>query len=158
LKEHFECTDLKNVTLLDQTKIKDRDHLTEIYKNIPEEWEGLIVRKDAPSLFKRSNNLLKLKKFKEGEYKVSSVHNEYKLIDGVQTFCCTSLSIHYKGNIVGVGSGINDMQRVEWYKDSKKIIGKLVTIKYFEETTDKNGKPSLRFPVLKAIHGERRDT
>ena len=34
----------------------------------------------------------------------------------------------------------------------------LMIVKYFEECKDKNGKLSLRFPTLKAIHGRKRLT
>ena len=37
------------------------------------------------------------------------------------------------------------------------IVGKIVTIKYFEETRNKNGSYSLRFPVVKTVHGAKRE-
>ena len=41
-------------------------------------------------------------------------------------------------------------------KEHNKILGKIVTIKYFEESQNKAGQYSLRFPVLKIIHGDER--
>lgn len=37
------------------------------------------------------------------------------------------------------------------------IVGKIVTIKYFEETRNKNGSYSLRFPVVKTVHRAKRE-
>jgi DNA ligase-1 len=50
-----------------------------------------------------------------------------------------------------------DMRRL-WTKDPSLILGKTITVKYFEETIDKNGNKSLRFPTLKTIHGIERNT
>ena len=33
-----------------------------------------------------------------------------------------------------------------------EIMGKQITVQYFEETTNKNGTHSLRFPVIKAVY------
>jgi hypothetical protein len=57
-----------------------------------------------------------------------------------------------------VGSGISKEQRILWRKDPSKIIGKEVTIQYFEETMDsKTGMFSLRFPVLKHVYDKKRE-
>jgi DNA ligase-1 len=48
-------------------------------------------------------------------------------------------------------------QRKEFYEDPTKIIGKTVTVAYFEETQNEQGLYSLRFPVVKAIYDEDRD-
>ena len=70
----------------------------------------------------------------------------------------SSIIIHHKGNSVGVGSGFTVDQRQEFYKNPKKILGKIATIQYFEETKNQNGGISLRFPTFKYLHGEERDT
>jgi DNA ligase-1 len=72
--------------------------------------------------------------------------------------CVGSIVIEHKGCKVDVGSGLSDEQRIEWYHNPELIIGKVVTIQYFEETYDsKTNLPSLRFPTLKIIHGEKRE-
>ena len=63
-----------------------------------------------------------------------------------------SLIIEHKGNDVNVGSGLSREQRIAWMKKPSKIIGKTVTIKYFEETKNKAGEYSLRFPTLKYVY------
>ena len=57
-----------------------------------------------------------------------------------------------------VGSGISKEQRIAWYEDPARIVGKTVTIQYFEETKDsKTGEYSLRFPILKYMYESERD-
>jgi DNA ligase-1 len=68
----------------------------------------------------------------------------------------SKIVIRHKGNPVGVGSGLSIEQRLEWHKDPSKVIGKIVTIQYFQETTT-NGVSSLRFPVLKWKYDGERD-
>jgi DNA ligase-1 len=68
----------------------------------------------------------------------------------------SNIVIEHKGNTVDVGSGFNLAERRRYYKNPEEILGKVVTVQYFEETTDQNGKHSLRFPVLKVIHGAER--
>ena len=124
-------------------------------------WEGLMFRKDVGYEGKRTQNLLKYKMFNDAEYKVIGVEegDAQELKDGVmkKIKCVGALVIEHKGNKVGVGTGLSLQQRKRWYEHPEEIVGKTVTIKYFEETTDQNGNPSLRFPVLKAIYDEERD-
>ena len=68
----------------------------------------------------------------------------------------TNVTIKHKGNVVSVGSGFTIDQRKSFYKSPSKILGKVITVQYFEESQNQNGGRSLRFPVVKAIHGEKR--
>lgn len=130
-------------------------------KVIDNGWEGLIARKDVPYENKRSANMLKIKSFTDEEFKVIGVEegDAQELINGVMVKikCVGALTIEYKGNKVGVGTGLSLEQRKRWYEHPEEIIGKVITVKYFESTIDQNGKPSLRFPVLKAIYEGERD-
>lgn len=141
---------LKNIIFVRQTLIHSEEDLKTMFENIPDEWEGLILRK-YPTLFKRSNNLLKLKSFKEIDLIVTGITITEKYINGDHINCVAAIIVLYNGEHVGVGSGITDNQRIEWYHDNDKILGKEVTIKYFSESHDKNGKRSLQFPTLKCI-------
>lgn len=128
-----------------------------------EGWEGLIARKKVAYEGKRSKSLLKLKKFVDDEYTVIGVeHGEDKFLDPVtgkktRKKCVNKLIIEHKGEEVRVGSGLSESQKLGWLNNESKIIGQTITVKYFEESTDKNGKKSLRFPVLKTIHGKKRE-
>lgn len=125
------------------------------------EWEGLIARKNAPYKGKRSRDMLKLKNFYDDEYVVKDVelgtmqivdNGKEKVIDAL-----TAVIIEHKGYEVGVGSGFNIKQRQEFFKNPKKIIGKTITVQFFEETRSQNGGISLRFPTVKYIYDGKRD-
>jgi len=49
-------------------------------------------------------------------------------------------------------------QRQEFYKNPSNIMGKLINVQYFEETTNEKGGISLRFPTFKYLYEEDRDT
>lgn len=82
-------------------------------------------------------------------------------LDFVESYSDTRLMvskivIRHKGNPVGVGSGLSIDQRIEWHADPSKVVGKTVTIQYFQETVT-DGVASLRFPVLKWKYDGERD-
>ena len=56
---------------------------------------------------------------------------------------------------VKVGSGFTQEQRLEYMDGS--IVGKIITVQYFEETNNDKGGISLRFPTVKVIHGDKRE-
>jgi len=60
-----------------------------------------------------------------------------------------AIEVKYKGNIVKVGSGFSDVMRDEIWKNKNKYMGKTAEIVYFEETSNKAGGISLRFPTFK---------
>ena len=63
--------------------------------------------------------------------------------------------IEHKGHRVKVGSGFSQDQRIQYMTDN--IIGKLITVQYFEETYNQKGGISLRFPTVKHIYEGNRD-
>jgi DNA ligase-1 len=53
---------------------------------------------------------------------------------------------------VRVGSGLSDEDRAYFWNNQDKIIGKYITVKYFETSTDsKTGLESLRFPIYMRV-------
>lgn len=147
---------------LEQQKIKSKSQIEDMMKKAAKcGWEGLILRKDVGYKGKRSSDLLKIKKFFDDEYKVIDIETgPYPISNsgGIEEYenVVTRVNILHKGNIVGVGSGFSLKQRREFFKDPSKIIGKIITVQYFEEI-ETNGEFSLRFPTIKVIHGEERD-
>jgi DNA ligase-1 len=122
-------------------------------------WEGLMIRKDVGYKGKRSSDLQKLKKFHDDEYTVLEVHTG--LMDdgkGSKIEVVTQITIDLgDGNTCDVGSGFTREERLHFLANPNDIIGKIITVKYFEKTVDKNGVPSLRFPIFKGIHGDKRE-
>jgi DNA ligase-1 len=162
LFENYHDSCFKHIRLVSQIRVTSEKHLIDLSTNaVKEGWEGLILRKDAHYKGKRSNDLLKVKKFHDAEYEVVGI--ETGLIryikDGVDTSeeMLSGVNILHKGNTVGVGSGFSMEQRKDFFSNPEKIIGKIITVNYFEETKDQHGNFSLRFPTVKYIHGEKRE-
>ncbi len=143
-----------------QTLITDQSHFE--YWNTVENkdsWEGLMLRKDVGYEGKRTKNLVKVKSFHDAEYEVLGwdVDNHEVVRDG-KSESMTMLSqvwIEHKGHIVKVGSGFTQDQRLDYMDGS--IVGKTITVQYFEETHNQEGGISLRFPTVKIVHGDKRE-
>lgn len=126
-------------------------------------WEGLIVRKDSEYQGKRTNEVLKVKRFETEEYKVVDTcvgpyqvqNKDSGLMETIETM--VSVTILHKNFPVSVGSGFTVEERKQFYKDPSKIKGKIISVQYFEETTGKDGDVSLRFPTFKGLYGDKRD-
>ena len=69
----------------------------------------------------------------------------------------SNIVIEHKGYPVSVGSGFSLDQRKHYMKNPKAIIGKTVTVQYFEESKNQEGGISLRFPTVKHIYDNGRD-
>ena len=169
--------------ILEQTPIKDQSHFEELVAHASKmEWEGLILRNlDAGYEGKRSKNLLKVKKFHDFEAVVEKIEtgliahtiyigsngilhekpSDYKKSDyetkTVNSEMLTNAIISYKGEKVSVGSGFSIRERILFADNPEKLIGKTITVQYFEESKNKDGKISLRFPTVKYIYDEKRD-
>jgi DNA ligase-1 len=149
------------LSVLAQEQIKDDDHFQEWVKKASDYgWEGVMVRANEPYKGKRSKDLLKVKKFFDDEYKVIDTEmGDFRYVKDSAEWEETMLScvmIQHKNNIVRVGSGFTIEQRQEFYQDPSKILGKIITVQYFEETKNQDGGISLRFPTFKILHGSAR--
>ena len=145
---------------LDQHIIKDDKHFN-IWKQLAnnDNWEGFMIRKDTFYEGKRSKNLLKVKSFFDAEYEVLGFDvDQHEVVRDGKSVSMTMLSqvwIEHKGHLVKVGSGFSQEQRLEYMDGS--IVGKLITVQYFEETHNDKGGISLRFPTVKHIYENERD-
>lgn len=108
--------------------------------------EGIMINiYDAPYEFKRTNNLLKCKKFQSCDLRVVGFEEGTgKYIGMLGALIC-----EYKDGTVKVGSGLTDELRKEIWKDTSKYENIIIEVSYFEETKDSTGKESLRFPTFK---------
>ena len=129
-----------------------------------EGWEGLMLRKNVGYEGKRTKNLLKVKEFFTEEFKVighntgpfRAINEETGLEETIKTL--TSVSIMYKDKyLVEVGSGFSLAQRKEFFEHPDRILEKTITVQYFEESKNKQGGLSLRFPTMKHIWENGRD-
>ena len=161
LREVMKNNSCACLSVLAQEKIKDDDHFQEWVKKAADYgWEGVMLRANEPYKGKRSKDLLKVKKFFDNEYKVIDTEmGDFRYVKDSAEWEETMLScvmIQHKNNIVRVGSGFTIEQRQEFYQDPSKIVGKIITVQYFEETKNQDGGISLRFPTFKVLHGSAR--
>lgn len=96
---------------------------------------------------KRSNDLLKVKKFDSCDIYCTGVEEGTGKYEGT----LGAIICDYKGYKLKVGSGLTDEQRDYYWKHQSEIVNRIVEIKYFEESSDKEGNLSLRFPVFKCV-------
>ena len=162
LTEAMKKNTCKCLSVLEQDRIKDDDHFAEwVSKSNKQKWEGLMLRADEPYKGKRSKDLLKYKSFFDDEYEVIDVEfGPFRYVkDGAECeeTMLSCVMIQHKGHTVRVGSGFSIEQRQEFYKNPKKILGKIILVQYFEETENEKGGISLRFPTFKYLYGETRE-
>ena len=145
---------------LQQYIITGDDHFEQWSKlSSDNNWEGFMLRKDAGYEGKRGKNLLKVKKFFDAEYKVIDFDiDDHEVVRDGQSVTLQLLAqvyIEHKGHRVKVGSGFTQEQRLQYMDGS--IVGKIITVQYFEETKNDKGGISLRFPTMKHVHGDKRE-
>lgn len=136
------------VKVLYTAKCEDEAELTGFYEHwIDEGYEGQIVRLDKPYENKRSKNLLKRKEFIDDEFVVVDIVEGEGGRTGTAGYM--ELSLHganghktFRSNIKGNFDFLKQVLR-----DRKKLIGEMVTVRYFCLTPD--GIP--RFPYVVAI-------
>ena len=121
-------------------------------------WEGFMLRKNVGYEGKRTKNLVKVKSFHDAEYKVIDFDiDDHEVVRDGKSETIKMLAqvwIEHKGYKVKVGSGWSQDQRLQYMDGS--IVGKIITVQYFEETYNDKGEISLRFPTVKIVHGEER--
>jgi DNA ligase-1 len=123
-------------------------------------WEGLILRNDVGYEGKRGKNMLKSKSFQDAEYTVVGYEiGPFRMIENgkeVTKDVLSNVVIKHKGNDVSVGSGFTIEEREYYIQHPNEIVGSVITVKYFQESKNQDGKYSLRFPTVKVIHGKKR--
>ena len=128
---------------LDQYVVTDGRHFDKWAQMATDNnWEGFMLRKDIGYEGKRSKNLLKVKKFHDAEYKVIDVDYSPMVVvrDGKEwkQNMLAQVWIEHKNHLVKVGSGFSQEQRIKYTDPTEDIVGKTITVQYFEET--KNDK------------------
>ena len=115
--------------------------------------EGLMLNLNRSYECKRSNNLLKVKKFYTFDGRITGVYEG----EGKYTNMLGGVFITYKDITVKVGSGFSDSEREIFYSDTKLIVGKIAECKYFEESEDKDGNLNLRFATWERLREDKNE-
>ena len=152
----------KHFKVLEQTRITSQEQFDQLFAEAQAKgWEGLVIRKNDTAICRRTDSMLKRKAFKDAEYIVTSVETGpfRAIVNGkeVTEDVVTNFHITHRGNDVSVGSGLSLEQRRYFKEHPEELVGKMVTIQYFEETENTKGEFSLRFPTLKYIYENGRD-
>lgn len=110
-------------------------------------WEGVMLNDpNARYETKRHKGLLKVKKMHTADLMIVGFE---EAIDGKNRGGLKSLIVQLDDeNTVNVASGLTEEQRVDIWANKDQHLGKIVEVKYFEETVNQNGGRSLRFPVV----------
>ena len=117
-------------------------------KMVSEDKEGLMLNRDSKYQRKRHNGILKVKRFYTVDLEVISVEEGSGRLHGV----LGAFVVDYKGNRLNVGSGMTDEQRKEFWQIRENLPGRIIEVKYKEESSDKKtGSKSLQFPIFVAL-------
>jgi len=115
---------------------------------VSEDKEGLMLNRDSKYYCKRHNGILKVKRFYTIDLKVTDVEEG----SGRNVGRLGAFVVDYKGNALNVGSGMSDQQRDEFWGIRDELIGRVIEVKYKEESSDKKtGNNSLQFPIFVAL-------
>lgn len=136
---------LKPVEILYYGKYDKRIVQQELDKQISLEHEGVMVNlANAPYEGKRTKNILKVKAMQDCDLKIIGFEEG----TGKNKGTLGAVIVDYKGFEVKVGSGFTDQDRDYFWDNRKELLGRVITVQYFEETTNKKDNSlSLRFPV-----------
>ncbi len=149
LREAINQLNLENIAVVDM--FYEGTDQSQIWKWLDyaekNDLEGVMLNLNTPYECKRTKNLIKVKKFFECDIRCTGIENGI----GRNKNTLGALVCDYKGYPVNVGSGFSDEQRNYYYNNPKEVIGKIVTVKYKEETKNKNGGISIQFPVFQCV-------
>lgn len=114
--------------------------------------EGIIVNLDTPYEFKRTKNLIKVKRFWDIDLECVGIEQGEK---GKYKDTLGAIVCKYKDSFVKVGSGFSEELRDYYFNNQNEIIGKIISVKYKEATKNKDGSESLQFPVFLCIREDK---
>ena len=123
-------------------------------KMVLEDKEGLMLNRDSKYYRKRHNGILKVKRFYTVDLKIISVEEGSGRLSGK----LGAFVVDYKGNTLNVGSGMSDENRDEFWRNRDSLPGRVIEVKYKEESSDKKtGLLSLQFPIFVSLREEGKD-
>lgn len=139
------------------------DNVEEIYEKLHEVTsigeEGLMLNTltGVYSFGKRPKDILKVKKFEDGDVLVTDVLEGEGRLKG--KLGKIEVQFKYENNIYTnyIGSGFSDDDREYFWNNKEKLIGKIITIKYFELSKNEKGGIGFRFGTWKGKEYIRED-
>jgi len=110
-----------------------------------------MLNRDSKYKCKRHNGILKVKRFYTIDLRVTAVEEG----SGRHLGRMGAFVVDYKGNSLNVGSGFSDQQRDEFWEIRRELPGRVIEVKYKEESSDKKtGQFSLQFPIFISLREE----
>ena len=153
LGEKSETLGLKSIKLVEILYIGTDQSMIDYFldRMVAEDKEGLMLNRDTKYYRKRHNGILKIKRF----YTVDLQIIDTEIGSGRLSGKLGAFVVDYKGNPLNVGSGMNDEQREQFWQCRYDLIGRVIEVKYKEESSDKKtGHLSLQFPIFVSLREE----
>lgn len=121
--------------------------------------EGLILNtlNGKYGFGKRSKDILKVKKFEDADVLVTNVLEGEGKFKGKLGKIEVRFKYKDKIYINYIGSGFNEFERDYFWMHKEELIGKIVTIKYFELSKNEKGEVGFRFGTWKGSDYIRKD-
>lgn len=120
-------------------------------------WEGVMVRfMDSKYEWKRSDNLLKVKPMQEMDVIITDYEEGSNSYTGMLGAFICEINHPKFGNIkTKVGGGYSEDERKLFWKNRNEMIGRVISIQYFEVTENSDTKQkSVRFPEFLELKEE----
>lgn len=144
LEQIIETNYIKVVKSLGLFTVDSSDLHTLLDKVVEDGGEGLMINQlNSKYETKRSTGILKMKKFHSCDLLCTGVEGGTGNFKGM----LGSIVCDYKGYKLNVGTGFSQHERELYWNNPELVVGKIVEIRYFEETSNsKDNGLSLRFP------------
>ena len=153
LREKMDKSELSSLSIVEVLYSGCDINMIDIYleKMVSEDKEGLMLNRDSKYFRKRHNGILKVKRFYTVDLVVCNLEEGSGRLSGK----LGAFVVDYKGNKLNVGSGMSDEQREEYWNNRENMPGRVIEVKYKEESSDKKtGLNSLQFPIFVALREE----
>ena len=107
--------------------------------------EGLMLNRNCKYFTRRHNGILKVKQFYTVDLEIVDLEEGTGRLSGT----LGAFVVRYKNNYLRVGSGMTDDQRKKFWDDGLNLIGRVIEVKYKDESYDcRTGLRSLQFPTF----------
>lgn len=112
---------------------------------IAEGKEGLMLNRNCKYFTRRHNGILKVKQFYTVDLEIVDLEEGTGRLSGT----LGAFVVRYKNNYLRVGSGMTDDQRKKFWDDGLNLIGRVIEVKYKDESYDRRtGLRSFQFPTF----------